>query len=78
MANAFDPYREALTIESQTVWPSDLADAPQDPLERAAIERRLHADPARAAELEYVRLHAGFIRRITATAADLRANVDKA
>ncbi len=72
MANAFDSYREALVIESQTVWPGDLADAPRSPADRAAIERRLHADPARAAELDYVRLHAGFIRRITVTAADIR------
>jgi hypothetical protein len=71
MANTFDPYREALVIEQQTVWPEDLAGAPIGDTERGPIEARLHADPAHAAELEYVRLHAGFVRKITVTAADL-------
>jgi hypothetical protein len=71
MANAFDPYREALVIEAQTVWPDDLPAAPQDESERRRMEERLHADPAHAAELDYVRLHVGFIRKITVTAADL-------
>ena len=31
----------------------------------------LHAEPARAAEIEYVRLYTGFCRRITVTQADL-------
>jgi hypothetical protein len=71
MANAFDPYREALVIESQTVWPDDLPGVPQDESERRRIEERLHADPAHAVELQYVRLPAGFIRQITVAAADL-------
>jgi len=71
MANTFDPYREALVIETETVWPADLPAAPRDEAERRRIDERLHADPARAAELEYVRLHTGFIRKITVTAADL-------
>ena len=71
MANTFDPYREALVVETKTVWPADLPGAPQDQSERRRIEARLHADPARAGELEYVRLHTGFIRKITVTAADL-------
>ncbi len=72
MPNTFDPYREALVIETKTVWPADLPNAPQSEAERRRIEERLHADPAQAAELEYVRLHAGFIRKITVTAADLK------
>jgi hypothetical protein len=72
MANTFDPYREALVIEQQTVWPAELTAAPLGDVERRRIENRLHADPANAAELEYVRLHAGFIRKITVTAADLK------
>ena len=32
---------------------------------------RLHAEPARAAEIEYVRLYTGFCRQITVTPADL-------
>jgi hypothetical protein len=71
MANTFDPYREALVIETQTVWPADLPGAPQTEAERQRIAERLHAEPARAAELDYVRLAAGFIRKITVTAADL-------
>ena len=58
-------------IETKTVWPDDLPDVPQGESERGRIEERLHADPAHAAELDYVRLHAGFIRKITVTAADL-------
>jgi hypothetical protein len=71
MPNAFDPYREALVIERNTVWPDDLPGAPWSESQRRRVEELLHADPARAAELEYVRLHAGFIRKITVTAADL-------
>jgi hypothetical protein len=71
MANAFDPYREALVIETQTVWPGDLPGAPQDESGRRPIEERLHADPAHAGELQYVRLQTGFIRQITVTADDL-------
>lgn len=72
MPNAFDPYREALVIEPKTVWPGDLPDAPPDEPERQRIADRLHAEPSQAAELEYVRLHTGFIRQITVTAADLQ------
>ncbi len=71
MANTFDPYREALVIETKTVWPADLSAATQDPSQREQIAARLHADPAHATELEYIHLHAGFIRKITVTAADL-------
>ena len=46
MPNTFDPYREALVIETKTVWPEDLPGAPQDESERERIEERLHADPA--------------------------------
>jgi hypothetical protein len=72
MPNTFDPYREALVIETQTVWPADLPDAPSDNSARRPIEDRLHADPAHAAELDYVRFAAGFARKITVTAADLQ------
>ena len=69
MADKYDPYREALVIETDTVWPADLA-APA-PAERGELEKRLHAEPDKAAQLDYVRLHAGFCRRITVTPADL-------
>jgi hypothetical protein len=72
MPNTFDPYREALVIEQQTVWPEDLSSAPLGDADRRRIENRLHSDPAGCAELEYVRLHSGFVRKITVTASDLK------
>ncbi len=69
MADKFDPYREALVIEQKTVWPQEFQDL--NAQQRQAIERRLHAEPAQAAELEYVRLYTGFCRQITVTAGDL-------
>lgn len=71
MPNTYDPYREALVVEQETVWPASLTNAPLGEVERRRIENRLHAAPASAAELEYITLHAGFIRKITVTAADL-------
>jgi hypothetical protein len=69
MADPFDPYREALVMETETVWP-----AAYDDWESAAQQRvseQLHADPEQAADLEYVRTHTGFCRQITVTADDL-------
>ena len=64
----FDPYREALVVETDTVWPDQCA---LSEAERAGIEARLHADPQNASQLEYVRLPTGFCRQITVTAEDL-------
>ncbi|MEX0586983.1 MAG: hypothetical protein WD176_10075 [Pirellulales bacterium] len=69
MADAYDPYREALVIETRTIWPAEYDTL--DPAVRGRIERALHADPAKAANLEYVRLHSGFARSITVTPADI-------
>jgi hypothetical protein len=69
MANAFDPYREALVVETSTVWPDDY-DA-WEPATREQLGQRLHDDPKSAAELDYVRLHTGFCRQITVTPQDL-------
>jgi hypothetical protein len=69
MPDKFDPYRDALVVETMTIWPPELS-APQ-PAARPELEKRLHAEPDKAAELEYVRLHAGFCRKITVTPADL-------
>lgn len=69
MADKFDPYREALVLERKTIWPDEFQNL--GPERRQAVEEQLHADPARAAELEYVRLYSGFCRQITVTAADL-------
>lgn len=69
MANAFDPYREALVVENHTDWPDDYAD--WSAADKARVEALLHAMPSEAAELDYVRQHTGFARVITVTAADL-------
>lgn len=68
MPDKFDPYREALVLETATVWPDDCTVPPG---ERASLERALHAAPQQAAHLEYVRLHTGFQRSIVVTPADL-------
>lgn len=69
MANAFDPYREALVVEANTIWPEEFADL--TPGEKAYLEVKLHETPKDAADLDYSRLHTGFARDITVTAADL-------
>lgn len=69
MANEFDPYREALVMETETIWPADYDTL--EPAKRQRIAQRLHAEPDKAAEMEYVRQHSGFSRRITVTPADL-------
>ncbi len=69
MADKFDPYREALVMETDTVWPPELEDL--SPAERAGIEAKLHADPAQCSGLTYVRTHTGFCRQIMVTPADV-------
>ncbi len=69
MADKFDPYREALVVETATVWPDDCAHVEHD--RRSALEEKLHANPAACTQLEYIRVHTGFCRRITVTPADL-------
>jgi hypothetical protein len=69
VADKFDPYREALVMETITVWPEEYEDWPAG--DRAAIEDKLHADPAACGNLEYVRTHTGFCRQITVTPADV-------
>ncbi len=69
MPDPFDPYRDAQVVETATIWPEPVSHVA--PAERPRIEQLLHADPGKAAHLEYVRLYTGFCRRITVTAADL-------
>jgi hypothetical protein len=69
MANAFDPYREALVVETNTVWPAEFDSLSTG--EKATIEAKLHATPQAAADLDYTRLHTGFCRDITVTAGDV-------
>ena len=42
-----------------------------EPAEKAQIESRLHAEPEKAAELEYTQQHSGFCRTITVTEEDI-------
>jgi len=69
MANEFDPYREALVMETATIWPEEYDD--WEPAVRTRVEQQLHADPANAAALAYVRTHTGFCRQISVTPADI-------
>ena len=70
MPDKFDPYREALVVETSTIWPEEY-----DHLELADKQRiaeSLHAEPDTAAQLDYARLHTGFCREITVTAEDIQ------
>ena len=69
MANEFDQYREALVVETTTIWPEEYDEL--DAKTRLAIESQLHAEPEAASELAYVRQHTGFARQITVTEDDL-------
>lgn len=69
MTDTFDPYREALIVEVETQWPEEYDD--WEPGERARVERLLHQSPEQADQLEYVRTHTGFCRRIHVTPDDI-------
>jgi hypothetical protein len=69
MTEKLDPYREALVVETATIWPAEFAGL--DVARRTQLEAQLHAQPEQAAELTYIRLHSGFCREITVTAADV-------
>lgn len=69
MSDKFDRYREALVVETSTVWPAELA--PLDRTERERLETAFHAAPEHCATLAYIRLHTGFCRQITVTPQDL-------
>ena len=70
MADKFDPYREALVMETTTVWPAQFADLPVT--ERHRLEEKLHGDPKACRHLDYVRSHTGFCRQITVTEGDVQ------
>ncbi len=69
MPDKFDPYREALVMETNTIWPEEYDDL--DATAKAKIREALHADPENAGDLEYVRMHTGFCRQITVIADDV-------
>ena len=69
MPDKFDPYREALVVETTTIWPDEF-----DAIDASAnetISAALHADPESATQLAYVRMHTGFLREITVTQDDV-------
>jgi hypothetical protein len=70
MPDKFDPYREALVMETRTIWPEGYEEL--DPGKRSKIESTLHGDPEQAAMLEYIRVHTGFCRQITVTDDDIQ------
>ena len=70
MPDTFDPYREALIMETETIWPPQFDDLPLS--DKAKIEQQLHAKPDACGNLEYVRMHTGFCRQITVTEADVQ------
>ncbi len=65
----YDPYRERLVMETETRW--DDACAVADPSARERVSLALHEDPRSASNLEYVRTHTGFCRRVTVMPQDL-------
>lgn len=69
MADTYDPYREALVMETETEWPEELAAV--DRRERERISLALHTAPEQAEHLEYVRMHTGFCRKIVVTPGDV-------
>ena len=69
MPDKFDPYREALVVEENTVWPNEYDDL--EPAEKQRIHAALHAEPQAAAIMEYVRVHTGFCRQITVTSEEI-------
>jgi hypothetical protein len=69
MADKFDPYREALVVETETQWPDEYDD--WEPRERSRVESLLHQQPEAASQLEYLRTHTGFCRRIVVTPEDI-------
>ncbi len=70
MSDKFDPYREALVMETKTVWPESLEDLDEATKQRVAAA--LHGQPESAASLKYVRVHTGFCREITVTDEDVQ------
>jgi len=68
MPDKFDPYREALVVETMTTWP---AGCELDQREKNKISAALHADPENANNLAYVRMHTGFRREIDVSQEDI-------
>jgi hypothetical protein len=70
MPDNFDPYREALVMETKTLWPDEYDT--MDWSEKQRLAGALHGDPQHASQLEYLRTHTGFCRQITVTEDDVQ------
>lgn len=68
MPDKFDRYREALVVETATVWP---AECNIESVKRDEIQLKLHSDAAACSQLEYIRVPTGFCRKITVTTEDI-------
>ena len=69
MPDKFDPYREALVMETDTVWADEYPDLSDE--DKSRIEQALHADAENCEQIEYVRMHTGFCRVVTVTQGDV-------
>ena len=65
----YDRRTESLVMELRTRFDAECAELPEE--DRTWLAGRLHADPAAAANLEYVRTPTGFARTVTATRVDV-------
>ena len=70
MADKFDPYREALVVETTTVWTPECDHLSGS--EKSSTAAKLHGAPAKCSKLAYIRVHTGFCREITVTEDDLK------
>jgi hypothetical protein len=69
MADKFDPYREALVMETETKWPAEFDHLDEEEKQRLAAA--VHAEPENASQLTYVRTHTGFCREILISDEDI-------
>ena len=67
--NKFDPRVDALVMETRTHWDDEVGTL--EDADRNWLSAAVHADPASASKVSYVRSHTGFTREITVTVADI-------
>ncbi len=70
MPDKFDPYRESLVMETETIWPEGYAHL--DAARQQKISLAAHSDAENATQIDYIRLHTGFCRKITLTDEEIR------
>ena len=69
MPDKFDPYREALIIETNTIWPEQYEEL--DPQKKKKSQPRCTPIRKTLRTWFYVRMHSGFCREITITDEDI-------